>query len=132
MDGFQLEKKRFTADNILDVVSNFYEVNSKVITGSSRIKNIVAIRWIVVYILRKYLNKSFPYIGKKLGNRNHTSVLYAYNKISDVIEKNSDIEQEVNSIMSYFRHGLPLRKFVVKNTNYLIVKKQRDLKYPIR
>ncbi len=128
MDGFQLEKKRFTADNILDVVSNFYEVNSKVITGSSRIKNIVAIRWIVVYILRKYLNKSFPYIGKKLGNRNHTSVLYAYNKISDVIEKNSDIEQEVNSIMSYFRHGLPLRKFVVKNTNYLIVKKQRDLK----
>ncbi len=128
MDGFQPKKKRFTADNVLDVVSNFYEVDSRVITGSSRIKNIVAIRWIVVYILRKYLNKSFPYIGKKLGNRDHTSVLYAYNKISDVIEKNSDIEEEVNSIVSYFKHGFPLKKLVVENTDHLVVKKQRDSK----
>jgi len=128
MEDFQSKKKKLTADNVLDVVSNFYEVDSKVIKGSSRIKNLVSIRWIVVYILRKYLNKSFSYIGKKLGNRDHTSVLYAYNKISDVIEKNSDIKEEVNSIMSYFRNGFIPRKLVVENTNYLVVKKQRDLK----
>jgi len=42
-----------------------------------RKKQLVQPRQISMYLIRKELNGSYPYIGEKLGGRDHTTVMYA-------------------------------------------------------
>jgi chromosomal replication initiator protein len=51
-----------------------------------------------MYLLREDLKNSFPTIARKLGNRDHTTILHAYNKISKDIIKNRGLSQEINII----------------------------------
>jgi chromosomal replication initiator protein len=41
---------------------------------------------------------SYPSIGEKLGKRDHTTAIYAYNKLSEEIEKNQNLNQKILAI----------------------------------
>ena len=49
-------------------------------------------------MVRKRLNKSYPVIGKKLGGRDHTTILYSYNKIKREIEKDKELKEEIKNM----------------------------------
>ncbi len=51
-----------------------------------------------MYLIREELSGSYPYIGEKLGGRDHTTVMYACQKIGKEIENNESIQQEINLI----------------------------------
>ena len=44
------------------------------------------------------LNVSYPFIGEKLGKRDHTTILYAYEKISKELVSNQSLNQNILSI----------------------------------
>ena len=94
-DISQLSAISFSFDKILKTVSNFYDVSEKDIMGSSRKKEIVKSRQIVIYFLRKDLNYSYPYIAKKIGGKDHTTIIYSYSKIEKEILKNNEIKEEI-------------------------------------
>ena len=45
--------------------------------------------------MRKDLNNSFPYIGQKLGGRDHTTVIHACDKITKNLELNENLKEEL-------------------------------------
>ena len=51
-----------------------------------------------MYLLREELNTSYPYIGQKFGQRDHTTVIHAYKKINELIKKDSKLNQEIEEI----------------------------------
>ena len=51
-----------------------------------------------MYLIREELNSSYPFIGEKLGGRDHTTVMYACQKINKEIENNESLQQEINLI----------------------------------
>lgn len=51
-----------------------------------------------MYLMREELKKSFPFIGEKLGGRDHTTVMYACDKLKREVEKNEVLQQEINLI----------------------------------
>jgi chromosomal replication initiator protein len=51
-----------------------------------------------MYLLRKELKSSFPFIGRKFGGRDHTTAIYAVSKISKQAEEKEDLREELNSI----------------------------------
>jgi len=53
-----------------------------------------------MYILREDFNTSYPYIGQKLGGRDHTTVIHACEKIKGDIKNNSILVQEIDQIRS--------------------------------
>jgi chromosomal replication initiator protein len=65
---------------------------------SSRKKEIVKPRQIAMYLLRKELKSSFPFIGRKFGGRDHTTALYAVSKISKQIGEKDDLREELEII----------------------------------
>jgi chromosomal replication initiator protein len=79
----------------LKTISNLYEVSEKEILGSSRKKEIVRSRQIMIYFLRKDLNYSYPYIAKKIGGKDHTTIIYSYSKIEKELEKNNELREEI-------------------------------------
>jgi chromosomal replication initiator protein len=51
-----------------------------------------------MYLARKLTNLSFPDIGRKIGGRDHSTVIYANKKILQLIETNADIKKTVTDI----------------------------------
>ncbi len=64
----------------------------------TRRKEIVKPRQIAMYLLREDLNTSYPYIGQKFGQRDHTTVIHAYKKITAGLQKDEKLEQELKEI----------------------------------
>ena len=83
---------------ILKIVSIFYEVSVKELLGRKRDAQTAKARQIVMFLLRKDLNLSFPQIGKALSNRDHTTAIHAFRKIGKDTEKNEKIKQEIQKI----------------------------------
>ncbi len=80
---------------IIQGAVNFYDLKEKDILSDSRKKEIVKPRQVVMYLLREELNASFPFIGRKMGNKDHTTVMHAYKKISNEIKTNENFQEEI-------------------------------------
>ena len=91
-------KKRTNYKNIIKTVAEFYDVDIKDLSNHSRKKEIVKPRQIAMYLLREELKSSYPFIGAKLGGRDHTTAIYSYEKIYKEKEDNESLEDELNLI----------------------------------
>jgi len=93
-------KKGVNFKQVLQAVSDFYDINSQDLINRSRRRDIVKPRQIAMYLLREELQASFPVIGDQLGGRDHSTAMYAYEKIRQEIERDDDFEQTIISIKS--------------------------------
>lgn len=84
--------------NIIKIVADFYNINTDDLINRSRKKELVYPRQISMYLIREELNSSYPYIGEKLGGRDHTTVMYACQKINNKLKNNGSFQQEINLI----------------------------------
>ncbi|MBD3300611.1 MAG: chromosomal replication initiator protein DnaA [Candidatus Moranbacteria bacterium] len=98
----KMENRTKDPDFILQTIGDFYKVEPDKIKGKSRKSEIVKPRQVAVFILRKKIKASFPVIGKILGNRDHTTTLHAFNKISNEIKKDALLKQEIEEINCLF------------------------------
>ncbi len=85
-------------NQIIKAVSNFFEISPGDLTGKSRNKEFIEPRQIAMYLLRDMLDMSYPYIANKIGKRDHTTVIYAYKKLSKDIDQNNQLTEKLNEI----------------------------------
>jgi chromosomal replication initiator protein len=83
---------------ILQAVAEFYGLKVSDLIGGSRRKELVNARQVAIYLMREDLNLSFPLIGREMGGRDHTTAMYAYEKVKEEIEKDGRLKQEVDYI----------------------------------
>ncbi len=91
-------KKNVSIKDIVKVIADFYNLDDKTIYEKTRRKEIVHARQIVMYLLREDYNISFPLIGRKLGGRDHTTVIHSCLKIKEDLEKDSALNQDVEQL----------------------------------
>ncbi len=91
-------KKITNYKNIIQVVAEFYDINISDLINRCRKKEVVYPRHLAMYLIRGELKKSFPFIGEKLGGRDHTPVMYACEKLNKEIESNEILQQELSLI----------------------------------
>ena len=91
--------RKFTSyKKIIRVVADFYDVSEKELVNRSRKKEIVKPRQIAMYILRDELKCSFPFIGEKLGKKDHTTAIHAYKKVAHDISVNPGLDIELKTL----------------------------------
>lgn len=83
---------------IIETVAKFYNLEEKNLFDPTRRKEIVRPRQIAMFLLRKELKYSFPAIARKFGGKDHTTAIYAYNKIVKENEENNKLTEELNLI----------------------------------
>lgn len=91
-------KKTKTIEEIIKIAADFYNIEEAVIYKKTRRREVVKPRQIIMYLLREDFSTSFPLIGQKLGGRDHTTVIHAYEKIKEDLKKDSTLNQEINQI----------------------------------
>ena len=56
-----------------------------------------------MYLLREDFDISFPSIGDKVGNRDHSTVIHSYEKIKNDLKTDPELAQEINQIRSMLK-----------------------------
>jgi chromosomal replication initiator protein len=90
---------KINIEKIIRNVADYFEIPPDVITGSSRYSKIVLARQIAMYVSRKYTGESLSNIGYHFGDRNHTSVLYAFNKMKKELKKKPELKDILEKII---------------------------------
>ena len=80
---------------IVQAVAQFFEISTEDLTNRSRKKEVVEPRQIAAYLMRDLLNLSYPYIGDKLGKRDHTTIIHSCEKVSQELNKNTHLGQKI-------------------------------------
>jgi chromosomal replication initiator protein len=93
-----VRQKPLTVEQVLSVVADYYHVDLADLTGRSRSKEIVLPRQMAMYILREEMGASLPQIGEALGGRDHTTVMYAHEKMKEEIEASDQRRREFLAI----------------------------------
>jgi len=93
-----IPKKMVNIKQILKTVSNFYDVEEKLILQRIRRQEVVKPRQVAMFLLRNECKASFPTIGSKMGGRDHTTVIHACDKISKELKSNNMLAEEINLI----------------------------------
>lgn len=93
------KKKVTSARKIAESVAEFYNISMDELLKQSRKKEYVKPRQIAMYIIRKELDTSFPSIGEFFSGRDHTTVMHAVDKITQMVNQTDSLKQEVNLIL---------------------------------
>ena len=92
------QPEKATVDQVISAVCRFYKVTEDAISSSSRSRTISYPRQIAMYLARTETDASLPQIGTRLGNRDHTTILYGYEKIAKEVERDSSIRRDTMEI----------------------------------
>ncbi len=74
-------KKSYMADWLLNYVTKFYNEDERDILSDRKFKNLVIVRGVYSYFMHRKLKYSLPQIGRRVGNRDHTTILGVVRKI---------------------------------------------------
>ncbi len=87
-----------TAALIIAQTAAFFGVSLEDLTGPSRGRHLVLARQIAMYLCRELTPMSLPKIGAEFGNRDHTTVMYANNKIKDLLAERRAVYNQVSEL----------------------------------
>jgi len=82
-------------DDIIRVVTSVFGVTIERLLGRERTREVALPRQIAMYLLREDARLSLPQIGESLGGRDHTTVMYACEKVGDLLERDDRLRRQV-------------------------------------
>ena len=85
-------------EKIQNAVSKYWGITIEDLKSARRTKEISLPRQIAIYLIRKHMHISFSDIGRHFGQRDHTTILYAYRKIDAASGSNSIIKRAIDSL----------------------------------
>nr|WP_237236001.1 chromosomal replication initiator protein DnaA [Rothia nasimurium] len=100
-DGAQ----EITASQVLQATAEYFDVTIDDLRSKSRSRTLVNARQIAMYLLRELTDMSLPRIGQELGDRDHTTVMYADRKIRNLMAERRPIFNQVTELTNRIKQG---------------------------
>ncbi|MBN1522398.1 MAG: chromosomal replication initiator protein DnaA [Candidatus Aureabacteria bacterium] len=89
---------RINIESIQEAVADFFKINVQDLRGKKRPRFIAFPRQIAMYLSRKHTDYSLPEIGRYFGGRDHTTVIHAFRKIEEDINKDDSLRINISKI----------------------------------
>ncbi len=83
---------------VLVAVANVFGLTPDELLGRSRSREVALPRQVAMYLMREEVNASLPQIGEVIGGRDHTTVMYACEKVAELIERDDHLRRQVLQI----------------------------------
>ena len=90
--------KNITISIIQDIVASYFNLRIEDLKSQRRTRNIAYPRQIAMYLSRKLTDMSLPKIGEEFGGRDHTTVIHAYEKISENLNTDESLQHTIEDI----------------------------------
>lgn len=101
--GNDIKTRTITYEGIIKVVADHYNVKQDELFNKKRTQNIAFPRQVAMYLCRELADLSYPRIGELFGGRDHTTVIHAYEKISNFKNSNLAFQNELQEIIDILR-----------------------------
>jgi chromosomal replication initiator protein len=96
--------------DIINAVADYFKLTVDDLVGSSRSQAIAQARQIAMYLCRELTSLSLPKVGQLFGGRDHTTVMYANKKISELMKERRSIYNQVTELTSRIKQDQRLRR----------------------
>jgi len=93
-------QKKINITDIMNKVSEKFEISIDDLVSKSRHSKVVQPRFIAMYLTRKLTDMTTVDIGKEFGDRDHSTVLNAMNNVEKMIRENEDFQEMVEDMVS--------------------------------
>jgi len=92
------QNDELTIKKIKVEVCNYYNITKRQIESKSRTADIANARHIAIYLCRELLDMSFKQIGYEFGNRDHSTVMTSYDKITKLLNEKKVYKDAISDI----------------------------------
>lgn len=94
-----LQDKLITIENIQKTVAEYYKIKVSDLLSKRRSRSVARPRQMAMALAKELTNHSLPEIGDAFGGRDHTTVLHACRKISELMETSNDVKEDYSNLM---------------------------------
>jgi chromosomal replication initiator protein len=95
-DILRAHDKRLSIDDIQRKVAEHYNIRLTEMASARRSRAVARPRQVAMYLAKQLTSRSLPEIGKRFGNRDHTTVLHAVNKITELMQEDPTFAEDVS------------------------------------
>ena len=87
-------------EDVINAVSRYFQIGKRLLLGDSRARPIARPRQILMYLLRTHLGLPLEEIGRLAGGKDHTTVMHAVEKITQLATNDVQIREDILKIKS--------------------------------
>ena len=97
--------RQITPTLILEETAKMFGLDVAQLTSKSRTRDLVHARQVGMYVCRELTELSYPQIGKEFGGRDHTTVIHAYDKVSEHMKERRQTYEDVTALIQTINRG---------------------------
>ncbi|MFP5297968.1 MAG: chromosomal replication initiator protein DnaA [Actinomycetota bacterium] len=94
---------RVTSDLVISISAEYFDITPEEICSSSRSRPLVNARQMAMYLCRELTDLSLPKIGERFGGRDHSTVIYATNKVKELMQERQSTYEQVRELTTRIR-----------------------------
>ncbi len=102
-DLLAVQTRQLSVDNIQKTVADYFKIRVSDMYSAKRIRSLARPRQIAMALAKALTDKSLPEIGQAFGGRDHTTVLHACKKVSELIRDDADVARDHERLLQLLR-----------------------------
>jgi len=91
--------RQITPEIIIAHTAELFGLDVEQVKGRSRTRNLVHARQVAMYVCRELTDLSYPQIGREFGDRDHTTVIHAYEKVANLMQEKQETYDDVTALI---------------------------------
>lgn len=103
-DILRSTERRITIDEIQKTVARHFGLSTEELLSKRRHRSVVRPRQVAMYLSKTHTTRSLPEIGRRFGNRDHTTVIHAVRKVEELIGASDPIGDDVDLLARMLRN----------------------------
>ena len=98
-DLLAIQARQVSVENIQKTTAEYYNIKMSDILSKRRSRSVARPRQMAMFLAKELTNYSLPEIGESFGGRDHTTVIHACKKITELRAFNLDIEEDYRKLL---------------------------------
>ena len=94
-DLLRSHEKKVTIDDIQRRVADYYHLKLADLLSARRAREVARPRQVAMYLAKRLTPRSLPEIGRRFGNRDHTTVMHAVKRIDALRAADRELDADV-------------------------------------
>jgi chromosomal replication initiator protein len=94
-DILKAHDRRVTIEEIQKRVAEHFSMRMSDMTSARRARAVARPRQVAMYLAKQLTQRSLPEIGRRFGNRDHTTVMHAVSRVTELIGRDAGFAEDV-------------------------------------
>ncbi|MBV9538719.1 MAG: chromosomal replication initiator protein DnaA [Acidisphaera sp.] len=94
-DILRSHDRRISIEEIQRRVCDHYHIRLTDMASSRRARNVARPRQVAMYLAKQLTQRSLPEIGRRFGNRDHTTVMHAIQRVTELMDREASFAEDV-------------------------------------